>query len=129
MKASSYILRDLLYLLMFMALAVQSMIPTGFMPGHDQNGAAQIVICTSMGMTKVAVDNGTPSHDHGQKEKPSHICPYATVLAGDVPTSIQVLAAHTFASSDEAPAIKTWAAHAPQKGWTAQAPPSSLMHV
>lgn len=129
MKALLLQLRDLFFLLMLLALVVQGMIPAGFMPGQDQSGGMQIVICTSKGYSKITVydDSGVP--DHSQKDKSSHSCPYAPVLTGIVPLDVHHLTAPAFSDAVTLPVVLAQMSVISQKDWASQGPPTIFMHV
>lgn len=129
MKALSLQLRDLFFLLMFLALAAQGVIPVGFMPGQSQSGGMQMVICTSMGYSKINVHDDSGSPDHGQKDKSSHSCPYAPVLAGAVPLDVPMLTAPALIGSVLLPVVLAQMSDISQKDWASQGPPTIFMHV
>lgn len=122
--------RSWLCLILLLGLIVRSMIPTGFMPGESVNGKMQMVICTSKGSSIILVDSEkyspTPSKHNGSTANHNDICPFAPVLAQDIPVSGFVLVAISlakdatlFISTDGRPQ------GLPRKPWFSQGPPAA----
>jgi hypothetical protein len=59
--------REMVFLLAMLALAVQVVVPPGFMVGGQDNGPTRIVICTVHGPVSAAVDLGKEAPSRGKK--------------------------------------------------------------
>lgn len=75
-------------LLMLVALAAQSVIPAGFMPGQSDDGTATIVICTNNGPQTISVsaEHNPFAQQHAENagyDLQAPHCAYASVLAYD----------------------------------------------
>lgn len=120
--------------LMLLALTIRSIVPAGFMPAPTRNGKVEIVICTGSGLSSMPIEaaDSPPAlsadrHGSGSGGKPSHYsCPYAPVLAQDVPGPASVPpAAVPYADSPLFAVAAAMPSGFAAKPWFAQGPPFS----
>ncbi|AGH98002.1 DUF2946 family protein [Micavibrio aeruginosavorus] len=79
--------------LVVLAIFARAMIPVGYMPGDRDDGTFTMVICSGFGTQTITVDaHGQPINDEDHNQAGEH-CPFAPVLAGDVPPPITFVAA------------------------------------
>ncbi len=132
-------LRQILGFWLVCALLIAAAIPAGFMPNINRAANADgklypLVLCTAYGEKTVYVPAGqspeaaaehsddTPVHS----ETAHSVCPFAPVLAQDIPAPAQIPATFTYDVRSARDAADTLAsAHIPHKNWQAQAPPLS----
>lgn len=122
------------------ALLIAAAIPAGFMPNISRTASADgklypLVLCTAYGEKTVYVPASqspdAPAGDHTgdapvHSETAHSVCPFAPVLAQDIPAPAQIPAAFTYNVRGTRDAADTLAqAHIPHKNWQAQAPPLS----
>ncbi len=77
-------------LAVFLAIALNAFIPTGFMPSFSSVGKVAIVICSGIGEKTVYIDADTTKTDtHGTNKQP---CPY---FLAHHPVKIDILSVST----------------------------------
>lgn len=114
---------------MLLSLAVQGMIPAGFMPGQPRSGTMQIVICTGMGSSTITVNEKTGLPDKSQKEKTSSAaCPFTPVLPGFVSLNLPQIIAPHFEEIKQLEPVQVSINHISSKSWSSRGPPTILMH-
>jgi hypothetical protein len=64
-----------------LALLLQSMIPSGFMPSFKKDAPFKIEICTASGLATIAVDAQKTPFSKKQRMGGHTSCPYAQVLS------------------------------------------------
>jgi hypothetical protein len=98
--------REMVFLLAMLALALQVVVPPGYMVGGGADGPARIVICTAHGAVNAAVDlGGSKAPAHGKtppmpcafaghaapvslaSPTPSVIVPWVSLTSTDLPTT------------------------------------------
>ncbi len=117
--------------LLLLAVLVRGLIPAGFMPGMmaDETGVQKhvIVICTSTGMQTVEIDGDAPD-GHDGNHKGDMTCPYAPVLAQNIPLPSPVVLPPDFSARSIAFTPGHLAAlQSYRHSYTAQAPPASFL--
>jgi hypothetical protein len=122
--------RSIFCVLILLALLARAAIPAGFMPVMEKAAVARVamMICTGSGPATIMVDPGkfaAPGHDQKEQGAKKHApCPFAPVLAQDMPGFISASAAiisyraEVFFLSSVLPVIYS------PKAWHAQGPPS-----
>ncbi|WP_435641747.1 DUF2946 family protein [Micavibrio aeruginosavorus] len=77
--------------LVVLAVFVRAMVPVGYMPGDRDDGTFTMVICSGFGTQTITVDeHGQPIT--GEQQQSGEHCPFAPVLASDVPEPVTLAA-------------------------------------
>jgi hypothetical protein len=120
--------REVMFLLAILALALQVVVPPGYMVGGGANGPARIVICTLHGPVNAAIDlGGSKAPAHGKTSPmPCVFAGHAAPASLASPTPAVAVPWARLTSVDLPPATRSFVGRGLAAPPPARAPPASF---